>query len=142
MSQNAAQLDKGLRKGRNPFPEEHFFSMPLKLYQSGLAAHMSGSEFKRYCTLLRLSNYNYGAAEVEMDQQQLAKLDGVSARTGFTVHTRLEEYGLISVDRQSKPFTYRLISPSVWPDQTFKRHKLKRRGRVQVETKYSPVRWN
>jgi len=99
---------------------------------------MSSSEFKRYCTLLRLANYDYGAAEVEIDQKQLAELDGVSPRTDFNIHTRLEEYGLINIDRKKKPFKYTLVHPNLWLEQEFKRRELQKRGRIQVQTKYPP----
>lgn len=126
---------------RYPFPGAHFFSVPLKLYESGLAAQMSGSEFKRYCTLLRFANYDYGATEFAIDQKQLFKLDGVSPRAAFNAHTRLEEYGLIKVDRKKKPFKYTLVHPDLWPYRLLQLRELRRRGRIQVKTEYGPVPW-
>ena len=107
---------------RNVFPGEHFLTVPLRLYESGLAAQLSGSQFKRYITLLHPANYNYGQTNIKMDLEELEVLDAVSARTAFQAHTKLEEFGLIQINKNTKPATYTLWEPHLWkPLQQLKR---------------------
>lgn len=110
---------------RNPFPDAHFFIVPLRLYESGLAARMSGSEFKRYVSLLRLANYSYGSREVQVDLKSLETLDGVSPRRAWFVHLKLEERGLIQV-KKTRPATYELVHPDCWPECTGEQPRLQR----------------
>ncbi len=76
---------------------------------------MSGSEFKRYLTLLRLSNYKYGTRIIQRSLKELEKLDGVSERRAWQVNGKLQERGLIAVEN-TKPITYILVPPACWPD--------------------------
>ncbi len=102
-------------KPRNPFPDEPFFAFPLCLLDSGLDRMMSGSEFKRYLTLLRLSNYKYGTRIIQRSLKELEKLDGVSERRAWQVNGKLKERGLVQVEK-TKPTTYILVPPACWPD--------------------------
>ncbi len=104
-----------VRKSRNPFPGVYFFTVPLALYESGLAARLTGSEFKRYTTLLRLSNYRYGSQKIQATLKELAELDGVSVRRAWLVNRKLQERGLVKVEN-TKPITYVLVPPAYWPD--------------------------
>ncbi|TAM82043.1 MAG: hypothetical protein EPN47_10215 [Acidobacteria bacterium] len=141
MSFRSAQTQTNLQTRRNPFPEAYFFFVPLKLYETGLAAHLSGSEFKRYVTLLRISNYDYGNREVKVNLKELETLDGVSPRSAFQVHTRLQEYGLLLVDRRTKPFTYTLRDPDMWTLPDFQLRKFHRENRLHVTKAFAPVPW-
>ena len=80
---------------------------------------MSGSEFKRYMTLLRKSNYQYGSHRIQCSLEELEKLDGVSVRRAWLVNRKLQERGLVKVE-DTKPITYILVPPAYWPhvDQT------------------------
>ena len=99
---------------RNPFPGEHFFMVPIALYDSGLARLMRPSQIIRYVTLLRVANYK-SEVRVSVDLQSLEKLDGVSSRAARDAHIKLQEFGLIGVEK-TNPFTYTLFPPSTWPD--------------------------
>jgi hypothetical protein len=103
------------RKLRNPFPDEHFFTIPLRLLDRGLVAAMSGSEVKRYLTLLRLSNYQYGSRKIKRELKTLRELDGVSNRRAWHVNRRLQERGLVILE-DTKPITYHLVLPDNWPE--------------------------
>ena len=98
-------------KPRNPFPDEYFFAVPLCLFDRGLVRVMSGSEFKRYLTLLRLSNYKYGTRIIQHSLKELEKLDGVSERRAWQVNGKLQERGLVQVEK-TKPTTYILVPPA------------------------------
>ena len=76
---------------------------------------MSGSEFKRYMTLLRKSNYRYGSHRIQCSLDELEKLDGVSVRRAWCVNRKLQERGLIQVEK-TKPTTYILVPPACWPE--------------------------
>ena len=80
---------------------------------------MGGSEFKRYMTLLRKSNYRYGSHRIQCSLEELEKLDGVSVRRAWLVNRKLQERGLVKVE-DTKPITYILVPPACWPavDQT------------------------
>ena len=104
-----------LRTRRNPFPTEHFFAVPLCLLDRGLVRVMSGSEVKRYLTLLRLSNYKYGTRVIQRSLKVLGKLDGVSERRAWQVNGKLQERGLITVEN-TKPTSYHLVPPACWPE--------------------------
>jgi hypothetical protein len=103
------------RRQRNPFPDEHFFPVPLRLFKGGLVAAMSGSEVKRYLTLLRLANYEYGSRKIKRDLKELGELDGVSNRRAWQVNRKLQERGLVVVE-DTKPITYHLVAPDAWPE--------------------------
>jgi hypothetical protein len=103
------------RRQRNPFPDEHFFPVPLRLLDRGLVAAMSGSEVKRYLTLLRLANYEYGSRKIKRDLKELGELDGVSNRRAWQVNRKLQERGLVVVE-DTKPITYHLVLPDNWPE--------------------------
>ncbi len=104
-----------VRKSRNPFPGVYFFTVPLALYESGLAARLTGSEFKRYTTLLRLSNYRYGSQKIQATLNELERRDGVSVRRAWLVNRKLQERGLVKVEN-TKPITYVLVPPAYWPE--------------------------
>lgn len=89
--------------------------MPIKLHDCGLARELTGSEFKRYGTLLRLANY-YRRLDFRATLKKLEDLDGLSPRRAHEVHPRLEERGLILVERKTNPYTYVLLQPSEWRD--------------------------
>jgi len=121
MQTNAAQagariLASGEKetRTRNPFPRAHYFSVPIALFDSGLAAILTGAQLRRYLTFLRASNFNYGGLAIQMTERELEKWDGVSGRTAFEAHTKLEEYGLIEINRKTRPYTYKLIDPFFW----------------------------
>ncbi len=102
-------------KPRNPFPDDYFFHVPLCLLDRGMGRMMSGSEFKRYLTLLRLSNYKYGTRIIQRSWKELEKLDGVSERRAWQVNGKLQERGLITVEN-TKPTSYLLVPPACWPE--------------------------
>jgi len=102
-------------KPRNPFPDEYFFAVPLCLWDRGLVHGMTGSEVKRYLTLLRLSNYKYGTRIIQRSLKELEKLDGVSERRAWQVNGKLQERGLVQVEK-TKPTTYILVPPACWPE--------------------------
>ena len=127
-------------KRGHPFPGDHFFTVPLRLYESGFAAHLTGSQFKRYITLLRFANYNYGSTKFQADLKDLEEMDGVSPRSALEVHTKLQEFSLIQIDKRTRPFTYTLWEPSLWePPQTLKVRQFKRTDRIRVKTEFRPV---
>lgn len=97
---------------RNPFPGESFFIVPIALYETGLARLMRPSQFIRYITLLRVSNYNYNEP-ISISFSSLERLDSVSKRAARDAHTKLKEYGLILIEK-TNPFTYRLVYPNAW----------------------------
>jgi hypothetical protein len=103
--------------GRIPFPSEPFFSIPIKLYECGLARELTSSEFKRYATLSRLANFSK-RNEFKRTLEQLEVLDGISARRAHEIHPRLEERRMIIVERNTNPYTYVLLHPSEWRDRT------------------------
>ncbi len=102
-------------KRRYPFPDEPFFAVPLCLWDRGLVHGMTGSEVKRYLTLLRLSNYKYGTRIIQRSLKELEKLDGVSERRAWQVNGKLQERGFVQVEK-TKPTTYILVPPACWPD--------------------------
>jgi hypothetical protein len=105
--------------GRNPFPDEPFYFVPIKLHDCGLAGDMTGAEFKRYCTFLRLANY-HKRNEFRATLNQLKKVDRISARRAHEIHPRLEERGMILVERNTDPYTYVVLHPSEWRDRKTK----------------------
>jgi hypothetical protein len=102
--------------GRNPFPGEPFYCVPIKLHECGIARELTGSEFKRYSTLLRLANY-HKRTDFRVALAKLEQLDGVSPRRAHGVHPRLQERGLILVERNTNPYTYVVLLPSEWRDR-------------------------
>lgn len=102
--------------GRNPFPGEPFFIVPIKLYDSGLVKNLTGNEHKRYNTFLRLANYkkqrNFKTTLPELEEH-----DGVSPRRAHEVHARLQERGMLIVDRSTSPYTYQLTFPTEWHER-------------------------
>jgi hypothetical protein len=102
--------------GRNPFPGEPFYCVPIKLHECGLARELSGSEFKRYSTFLRLANY-HKRKNFRVTLPKLAELDGVSPRRAHEVHPRLQERGLILVERNTIPYSYVVLLTSEWRDR-------------------------
>ncbi len=103
------------RHKRYPFDprKDFFFSVPLALYDSGWATQLSGNEFKRYVTLLRVSNFRYGKRQFQASQSYLMTLDGLPERTTKRVHGKLEEYGLIRIF-PTNPRTFVLLLPEEW----------------------------
>jgi hypothetical protein len=127
------------KKSRFPFPGCFFFCLPIPLIEDGIAAQMSGSEFKRYVTFLRVSNYRNGASEIQVSFRELEKMDGVSGRSARLVNTKLTERGLILV-KKTRPLTVILIPPSCWPEPLGERPVLQRAG-VRVRTQHGPKSW-
>ncbi len=103
------------RTQRYPFDprKDFYFSVPLALYGSGWATRLSGNEFKRYVTLLRVSNFRYGKKQFQASQKYLMTLDGLPERTAKRVHGKLEEYGLIRIF-PTNPRTFVLLLPEEW----------------------------
>jgi hypothetical protein len=101
--------------GRNPFPHEPFYCVPIKLHECRLARELTGSEFKRYSTFLRLANY-HKRTNFQATLPALEKLDGISPRRAHEVHPKLVERGLILVERKTNPYTYVVLLPSEWRD--------------------------
>ena len=64
------------KRRRDAFPDVHFFKVYLPLYDTGLIRVMTGSELKRYLTLLRLSNYEYGRQEIRIGLKELKDPSG------------------------------------------------------------------
>jgi hypothetical protein len=101
--------------GRNPFPQEPFVCVPLKLFECGLARKLKPSEFKRYVTLLRCANY-HKRLSFRATLGELEKLDGISSRRAHEIHPRLEEHRMLVVERDTNPYTYAVLLPSEWRD--------------------------
>jgi hypothetical protein len=98
--------------------------VPIALFDTGLAYLMLPSQFKRYITLLRVANYR-SEIRVSMPLSSLEEMDGVSSRAARDAHIKLQEFGLIGIQK-TNPFTYTLFPPSNWSDfgnirPTFKR---------------------
>jgi hypothetical protein len=87
------------KRARNPFPDSFFFPVPLRLFDDGVARTMSGAELKRYLTLLRVANFQYGKKSIRLGLDALAMFDGVSPRSAWLVHRKLQERGLITIER-------------------------------------------
>jgi hypothetical protein len=123
---------------RNPFPGEHFFMVPLALYDSGLSRWMKPSQLIRYITLLRVANY-HSSTEVQIGLRYLSEMDGVSLRAARDAHIKLQEYGLIRIAK-TNPFTYTLISPAYW-EKNFGNIKprFKRAASLKVQSEWVPV---
>lgn len=101
--------------GRNPFPDEPFYCVPIKLHDCGLARELTPAQFKRYSTLLRLANY-HKRIEFRATLRELASLDGICPRRAHEIHPRLQEHGMILVERKTNPYTYLVLLPSEWQD--------------------------
>lgn len=112
MSERGRKLSGRWHK-RDPFPDVHFFKVYLPLYDTGLIRVMTGSELKRYLTLLRLSNYQYGRQEIRIGLKELKVHDGVSERRAFHVNAKLLEHGLVEI-KDTRPTTYVLKHPDTW----------------------------
>jgi len=98
---------------RNPFPDEPFYCVPIKLHDCGLARELTSADFKRYSTLLRLANY-YQKNSFQATLEKLEALDGIAPRTAHDVHARLGEHKMLVVERQTNPYTYVVLLPSEW----------------------------
>lgn len=134
-----AQFDRP-RRSRYPFHDgSFFFLLPLDLIDSGLAALMTGAEYKRYVSYLRLSNFDYGNVEIRVSFEQLARMDGISPRRARDITVKLQERGLIAFTR-TKPLTVILIPPSCWPEAVNRRPVLRRAG-LKVRTQAGPKSW-
>jgi len=70
-----------------------WFCVPTDLFDSGLAARLRPSSVLRYLTLLRLSNYQFGAWAITASLLELAKLAGVSPRAAFECDRHLFQDG-------------------------------------------------
>jgi hypothetical protein len=99
--------------GRNPFPSEPFYCVPIKLHDCGLARDLTNADFKRYGTLLRLANY-YKKTAFRATLERLEELDGIAPRTAHDVHARLGEHRMVIVERNTNPYTYVVLLPSEW----------------------------
>lgn len=105
---------------RNPFPLDLWFPVPLRLLDDGKLRVLTGSELKRYLTLLRIGNYERGATVFQYSLTELEKIDGVSPRTAHHVMRSLQERGLLTFTK-TKPLTATIIPPSDWPEPTGER---------------------
>lgn len=103
--------------GRNPFPGEPFYPVPTKLHDCGLARELTPMQFMRYCTLVRLANYRR-RNDFRASLRELEKRDGISPRRAHEVHPKLEEHGMISIERGTNPYTYVVLLPSEWRDRS------------------------
>lgn len=99
--------------GRNPFRDEPFYCVPIKLHDSGLARDLTPAQFMRYCTFLRLANY-YKRTDFQATLAELEKLDGICPRRAHEIHPRLQEHGMILVERNTDPYTYVVLVTSEW----------------------------
>ncbi len=102
-----------MSNGRNIFRGEPFYCVATKLYDCGLASELTSTEFKRYNTLARLANY-HKRNEFRATLPELERLDGISTRRAHEVHPRLEEHGMILVERNTNPYTYVVLQTSEW----------------------------
>ena len=72
----------------------------------------------RYLTLLRLSNYQFGARVIIASHSELAKLDGVSPRTAFKCDRHLYQNGfnLLRIKNLNggSRRVYQLVDPKDW----------------------------
>ena|SRR5579884_2648381 len=100
---------------RTPFPGVAFFKLPTDLYDRGYAARMSPSMIARYCTFLRLSNFNYGRETIPLTARELKMLDGISPRTARDVNTKLFELGLLRRSETNRR-AFILVHPFRWPE--------------------------
>ena len=120
------------RSTRNPFPGEHFFMVPIALYDSGLVRRMRPSQVIRYVTLLRLANYR-STPEISIGLRSLQQMDGVSTRAARDAHTKLQECGLIRIAK-TNPYTYTLVSPAYWEENFGRiRPRFRRASSLKVE---------
>jgi hypothetical protein len=96
-----------------PGPGELFLKTPHRMFTTGLVATMGNAEFKRYQTLLWVANaVNSNAFRI--DVKDLERIDGVSPRRARDVNIKLEERGLILIERDTKPYRYVLLLVSEW----------------------------
>ena len=106
------------RYGRQSWPDRNplgvpYFPVPLELIESGLARQMRASELQRYLTLLRIMNY-LGKLSFSVGLEVLGNMDGISPRTAFRVNAKLEERGMVQIDRERNPTNYTMMLPSEW----------------------------
>ena len=126
-------IEKRSRRG-NPFPGKPFFFVPIALYEKGTARLLRPAQFIRYVTLLRLLNYNYNKP-FSVSLSKLEELDGISTRAARDALTKLQEFGLVRVER-TNPFTYRLVHPQEWEDIGPIRPTIKRSRSLEVSREY------
>jgi hypothetical protein len=110
---------------RTPFPGAAFFKLPTALYDQGYAARMSPSMLARYCTFLRLSNFNYGRETIPLSAGELEMLDGISPRTARHVNTKLLELGLLRRSETNRRALV-LVHPWLWPELDCSKPRLQR----------------
>jgi hypothetical protein len=96
-----------------PDQGELFHKTPHRLFSSGLAGAMGNAEFKRYQSLLWVAN-TLNKNEFQIDVKELERIDGVSPRRARDVHVKLEERGLILIEKTTKPYRYVLLLLSEW----------------------------
>ena len=116
----SVRQDHSATKGRNPFPDEPFYCVPIKLHDCGLARELTPAQFMRYSTLLRLANY-HKRTEFRATLRELAALDGICPRRAHEIHPRLQERGMILVERNTTPYTYVVLLPSQWREHNGQR---------------------
>lgn len=97
------------------FPDAPFFMLPIRLYEGGYAARMTPSQIVRYCTLLRVSDFNYGRDTIPLTAPELELLDGIAPRTARQVNAKLLELGLLRRSETSRRALV-LVHPWLWPD--------------------------
>jgi len=117
---------------RIPFPDSVFLAVPIALVDEGLLREMGGSELKRYLTLLRLANWQYGKNEIKASEEELEKMDRVAPRTSKNIKGWLEGRGLVQI-RKTRPTTYVLISPEFWQPSERGKPRIRQVNPLQVE---------
>lgn len=107
------------------FPGASFFKLPTKLYHGGYAARMTPSMIARYCTLLRVSNFNYGRDAIPLTARELEMLDGIAPRTARQVNAKLLELGLLRRGETNRRALV-LVHPFSWPELECVKPRLQR----------------
>jgi len=103
------------RVKRYAFVDCPFFSVPTRLYDGGYAIKMRPSMIARYCTLLRVSGFNYGKEIIPLTARELEKLDGISPRAARDINCKLLEMGLLRRSETNRR-TFVLADPVLWQE--------------------------
>jgi hypothetical protein len=113
-----AALGKIAGKRRRRGFEGMWFSVRSELFDSGLAAQLRPTWIVRYLTLLRLSNFEFGARVITASLSELAKLDGVSPRAAFECdrHLYQDGFNLLRIQNLNAGGrrVYQLVDPKDW----------------------------
>ena len=143
-SQSPKGKADGRGRNRNPVGGR-WFPVSIELIDSGLLREMGGAEYKRYSTLLRIANF-LGKGSFSASTAQLEKYDGISERQTFRVNAKLQERGLVTIDRTKNPYRYTLQLPSEWhkpgthPELGTK-PRIEVTARIEVTEKIAAPKW-